>query len=132
MVSLLYVFIWWDLVPTSPWEKLHPVSTAMLIVTMISIRTHSVRHTISIGNRFPWLYINCFQSLWFRCIIIESGISLWWVSKGGELLVSKEREVKKERGWGGLIHPSTLCVYKMRGFLWKIKQFSQKPVNIFF
>ena len=37
--------------------NLHPVPTAMLIVAMISIRTHSARHTVSIGNRFPWLYI---------------------------------------------------------------------------
>ena len=99
MVSLLYVFIWWDLVPTSPWGKLHPVPTAMLIVTMISIRTHSVRHLVSIGNRFPWLYcINCFQSPWFQCIIIEYGIFLWWMSKRGEgVHVSKERggDIKK-------------------------------------
>ena len=46
--SVYYVFIWWDLVPTSAWVKLHPVPTAMLIVTMISIRTHSVlRQTVS-------------------------------------------------------------------------------------
>ena len=85
MVSLLwYVFIWWDFVPTSPWRKLHPVPTAMLIVTMISIRANSVRHTVSIGNRFPWLYINCFQSPWFQFIIIESGIFRWWVSERGD------------------------------------------------
>ena len=42
-----------------------------------------LRHTVSIGNRFPWLYINYFQSPWFWCIIIESGIFLWWVSRGG-------------------------------------------------
>ena len=42
-----------------------------------------LRHTVSIGNRFPWLYINYFQSPWFWCIIKESGIFLWWVSRGG-------------------------------------------------
>ena len=38
---------------------MHPLPIAMLIFTMISIRTYSVlnTHTISIGNRFPWLYI---------------------------------------------------------------------------
>ena len=45
MVSLLYVFIWWDLVPTLPRGKLHPVPTAMLIVTVISIKTNSVLKT---------------------------------------------------------------------------------------
>ena len=42
VVSLLYVFIWWDVVSTSLWGKLYPVPTGMLIVTMISIRIHSV------------------------------------------------------------------------------------------
>ena len=45
MVTLLYVFIWWDLVPTSSWGKLHLVPRAVVIVTMISIRTHSVLNT---------------------------------------------------------------------------------------
>ena len=100
-----YVFIWWDFVPTSPRGKLHPVPTAMLIVTMISIRTHSVRHTVSIGNRFPWLYINCFQSPWFRCIIIESDIFPWWMSKGrlGCMFLKKEG-MKKMGGWYTLLH----------------------------
>ena len=40
----------------------HPVPTAMLIVTMISGPIQYLRYTVSIGNRFPWLYINCFQS----------------------------------------------------------------------
>ena len=31
--SVYYVFIWWDLMSTSSWEKLHPVPTAMLIVS---------------------------------------------------------------------------------------------------
>ena len=35
--------------------------------------------TVSIGNRFPWLYINCFQSHWFQCIIRESYIFAWWL-----------------------------------------------------
>ena len=40
MISLFYVFIWWDMVPASQWGKLHPVPAATLIVTMISIKTH--------------------------------------------------------------------------------------------
>ena len=83
------------------------------------IMTHSVRHTAR-GNRFQWLYINCFQSPWFQYIIIESGIFLWGVvsregSGDGGLHVSKEREDIKKRGGGekrkgpwGLIHHSTL------------------------
>ena len=47
MVSLLYVLIWWNLVPTSQWGKLNPVPTAVLIVTMISITTQSVLKTHS-------------------------------------------------------------------------------------
>ena len=111
MFSLLwYVFIWWDLLPTSPWGKLHPVPTAMLIVTLISIMTHSVLKT-----QFPCLNINCFQCAWFRSIIIESGIFLWWMSRGpclsggrGGLHVFKERGISRREGWkkkgGGLIH----------------------------
>ena len=75
LVKHKYVFLWWDLVPTSPWGKLNPVPTAVLIVTMIPNRTHSV-----LGHRFPWLYIsyiNCFESPLFQRIIIESGISPW-------------------------------------------------------
>ena len=74
---------------------MHPGPTAILICTMISIRTHSVRHTVSIGNRFPWLYIT------------RDGCQ-----KGrgeGGLHVSKERrDIKKgdEKRKGGLIHPS--------------------------
>ena len=45
--SVYHVFIWWNLVPTSPWGKLHPVPTAVRIVNMISIRTHSVLKTHS-------------------------------------------------------------------------------------
>ena len=61
----------------------HPVPTAMLIVTMISGPIQYLRYTVSIGNRFPWLYINCFQSPWFHYIIIESRI-FPWLSKKGE------------------------------------------------
>ena len=64
--SVYYVFIWWDLMPTSSWEKLHPVPTAMLIVSNWYLSGHIQRHTVSIGNRFPWIYINCFQSPWFH------------------------------------------------------------------
>ena len=93
MVSLMYVLTWWDLVPTSPWGNLHPVATAMLIVTIISIRKHPVLQTVSIGNRFWWLYINRFQSAWFWCIIIKSGIFPWSVSRegGGSMFLKKGR-----------------------------------------
>ena len=69
-----------------------------------------LRHTVSIGSRFPWRY--CFQSHWFQCIIIESGIFLWWVSRGG-LHVSQERGISRredEKRKRGLIYLSTLCV----------------------
>ena len=83
-----HVFIWCDLVPTSPWGKLHPVPTAMLIVSKISIQATFyiyLRHTVFIGN----------QSAWFWCIIIESGIFLWWVSRGGGLHVSEDRRISR-------------------------------------
>ena len=106
MVSLLwYVFMWWDLVPTSPWGNLHPVPTAMLIVTISG-------HTVSTGNRFPWLYINCFQSPWFQCNMIKYGIFPWWVSRGGVHVFEKRRGMKKERiGGGELIHLSALWTH---------------------
>ena len=48
-----------------------------------------LRHTVSIGYRFAWLYINCFQSPWFQRIMIESGIFPWWVvsRRGGGTVV---------------------------------------------
>ena len=77
-------------------------SSKSYVVTMMSIRTQSVlKPTVSIGNRLPWLYINFFQSLWFRCIIIESGIFPSWVSRGverGDSMFLKEGGMKKERG----------------------------------
>ena len=124
MASLLYVFIWWYLVPTSPWGKLHPVSTAMLIVTVLSTRAHSVLKThSSFYSCFPWLYVNCFQSPWFQCIVIESNIFPWWVSRegrGGGVHVSKKKGRWKKKG--GLKHLSALChsdlfLYE-RGFAW--------------
>ena len=111
--SVYYMF--YMLVPTLPWCKLDPVPTAVLIVTMISIRAHLVlRRTVSIGNRFPWLYINCFQSPWFQCMIIEPGIFPWWVvlRGGGDWIlggVDKEGDIKKvdekrKEGWYTLPH----------------------------
>ena len=104
MVSLL----WWDLVPTSPWGKLHPVSTAMLIITMTSIRTHSVlktpEDTVSIGNGFPWLYNNYFQSSWFSRDGCQEGMRYMFLKKGG---ISR-RGMKKERRKGVLTHHSAL------------------------
>ena len=109
MVSLMYVLTWWDLVPTSPWGNLHPVATAMLIVTMISIRKHSVLKTVSIGNRFWWLYINRFQSPWFWCIIIWDFLMIR-VKRGRGFHVSKEGRGYQEGGWkkreGGADTPS--------------------------
>ena len=85
----------------------HPVPAAMLIVTMISGPIQYLRYTVSIGNRFPWLYIS-FQSPWFHYIIIESTIFPWWLSKRGAVLFFKERgDIKK----GGLIHLSALWIY---------------------
>ena len=108
MASLLYVFIWSDLVPTSPWGKLHPVSTAVLIVTVLSTRTHSVLKThSSFHSCFPWLYVNCFQSPWFQCIVIESGgircEGCMFLKKAGTSRRGDEKET------GGLIHLSALC-----------------------
>ena len=40
-----------------------------------------LRHTVSIGNGFSWLYINCFQFPLIPVYIIESGIFPWWVSR---------------------------------------------------
>ena len=90
-----------------------PVPTAMLIVTIISGPIQKLWYTVSIGNRFPWLYINYFQSPWFYYIIIESIIFPWRLSKtgvgwGGGVGGLKERgDIKK----GGLIHLSTLWRY---------------------
>ena len=106
MVSLLSFYMM-GLGPTSTWGKLHLVSTAKLILTMISIRPHSVFKTVSIGNRFLWLYFNCFKSSWFHCIIIESGIFLWWVLRGDEVCMFLKKGVKKR---GRLIHLSVLCL----------------------
>ena len=122
MVSLLYVFIWWDLVPTLPRGKLHPV--AMLIVTVISIKTNSVLKTqflhaigfhgfILIVFNLPDSSVSS-QNLFFPCHgcqeergcmflkkggITESVFFPSWVSRGEGLHVSKERgNIKKEGG----------------------------------
>ena len=60
-------------------------------------------------KRFPWLYINYFQSLWFCCIIIEFGIFPWWVSmflKKGEDFKKFKKGRWKKKGVG--IHVSAL------------------------
>ena len=59
----------------------------------------NLRHTVSIGNRFPWLYINCFQSPWFQYIIIESSIFPWWLSKGGKGACFKRKGGCQEGRW---------------------------------
>ena len=112
MVSLLYVLIWWETVPTSVWWKLHPVHTTILSLWYLLGHIQYLRHTVSIGNRLPWFCINFFQSPWFRCIIIESGILPWWVSRGwwwGCMFLKK----------GGLIHLSALCINFLMLFLSK-------------
>ena len=90
-------------------HKEHPVPTAMLIVTILSGPIQYLRYTVSIGNRFPWLYIS-FQSPWFHYIIIESTIFPWWLSKRGAVLFFKERgDIKK----GGADTPfRTLNIFK--------------------
>ena len=73
----------------------------MLSLWCLSGHNQYLRHTVSIGNGLPWLYINFFQSLWLRCIIIESGIFPSWVSRGverGDSMFLKKGGMKKERG----------------------------------
>ena len=72
----------------------------------------------------PYHSSSCFQSPWFQCIIIESDIFTWWVSRGGggeggglhgSMFLKKWGGIKKG-GWkkkGGLIHLSTLCLFFM-------------------
>ena len=130
MVSLLwYVFMWWGLVPTSPWGNLHPVPTAMLIVTISG-------HTVSTGSRFPWLYINCFQSPWFQCIMIKYGIFPWWVSRGGVHVFEKRRGMKKERiGGGGADTPfrtmNTLTFIASLTVFWRCGFHAKQSRNFF-
>ena len=114
MVSLLYVFIWWDLVPTSPWGKLHPVPTAMLIVTMISIRTHSVLKT-------PFLQVIGFHGFMLIFFSLpDSGVSSknlvfscdgcqeeQGVGEGGLAFFWRKGGWKKKEG--ELIHHFALC-----------------------
>ena len=70
-------------------------------ILYLSRHIQYLRQTVSIGNRFPWFYLNCFQSPWFCCIIIESGILLWWVSRGGKggrgCMFLKNGRIKRER-----------------------------------
>ena len=105
MIGLGANFTMWEVAPSAN-------SCAVLTQSLyLSGHIQYLRHTVPIRNRFPWLYINCFQSPWFQYIIIESGISPWWVVSrqggvgfgGGGLHVSKERGyqeggMKKERG----------------------------------
>ena len=122
MVSLLYVLIWWDLVPAPAWGKLHPGPIAMLIVTMISIRTQSVLKTHSFNRQKVSRVLYCFQSPWFQCIMIESGIFPSLVSRGGRMHVSKERENEKRKGGGEY---SFLCVMSQVKSHWMVPKFTQ-------
>ena len=47
----------------------------------------------------PWLYINCFQSPLFQCIIIESGIFPWWVSRGEVACFKRKWPMSRKGGW---------------------------------
>ena len=114
MVSLymLYVFIWWDLLLTLLWGKLHPVPTTallILIVTMISIRTlQYLRQTVSIGNRgfhgfilFPVSLIPVYHHrIWYFPV---DGSCQEWVEVGGCMFLKKG--MKKEKGcWYSFLH----------------------------
>ena len=60
-----------------------------------------LRHTVFIGNRFLWLYINFCLPPWFWCIIKESANFLWWVSRGreeGSCMFLQIGGMKNERG----------------------------------
>ena len=84
-----------------PWEKLHPVPTAMLIVTIISGHIQYLRHTVSIGNRFPWLCIVSVSLIPVShhriCDFPVMVVKRRGRGEGG-LHVSKERGMRKERG----------------------------------
>ena len=79
-------------------------------------RTHSVRHTVSIDNRFPWLYIvfslpdSCVSSynLVFSFDGCQKGEGACFYRKGGY----QEGGMKKERV--RLIHPFALCFYSLQ------------------
>ena len=104
--SVYYVFIWWDIL-------YHEVSCIQcqqlcwLSLWYLSGHIQYLKHTVSIGNRFPWLYINFFRTPWFRCIIIESGIIPWWVSRGagGSCMFLKKRGDEKGKGVGRYTFP---------------------------
>ena len=96
-----------------------PCFNCTVLVPVYRVYTYCFQNTVVSScyrlhiNRFPWLYINYFQSLSFCCIIIEFGIFPCWVSmflkKGWGFQEIQEGEMKKERGGeGGLIHVSTL------------------------
>ena len=99
------MFLWWHLVPTSPWGKFHPVSTAILIVTMISIRPHSGHISVSLISAYHHRDLfsrdGCQEERGFH-ISKERGIS----RRGG---------MNKERG-RGLIHLSTLWYNCLNSF----------------
>ena len=106
--SVFYVFIWWDLVPTSPYGKLHSVSPAMLMC--LSGHIQYLRHRVSIGNRFPWHYIvfslpdSSVSS--YNLVFSRDGCQ-----EEGRLHVSEERGISRrgnKKIKGGLIHFSAL------------------------
>ena len=64
-----------------------------------------------------------FQSLWFCCIIIESVIFPWWVSRGTGrrwgCMFLKKGGMKKERGVGTLFRTMHLCYESFRNIFAK-------------
>ena len=72
-----------------------------------------LRYTVSIGNRFPWLYINCFESPWLECIPMYHHwicyFPLMGMKRGGGMHVSKERRDEKGKE-GELIHLYAICL----------------------
>ena len=121
--SLTYVqsiicFIRQDLVPTSPLGKLHPKPTAVLIVTMVSIRTHSVLTTQFlqvIGFRGFILFsvslipLHLHRIWYFPVMVSRRGG--WGEGLGGCMFLKKggtSRRGDEKRNGGWLIHPSVL------------------------
>ena len=71
-------------------------------ILYLSRHIQYLRQTVSICNRFPWFYLNCFQFPWFCCIIIVSGILIAMGVKrrergGGRCMFLKKGRIKKER-----------------------------------
>ena len=102
-----YVFPWGELVPTSPWGRLHPVPTAVLIVTMIPTRTHSVLKTqflwvigflsfILITLFWVFLILVYHYRIWYFPVM--GGVKRMGVGVGGCMFLKNGYDIKKG-GW---------------------------------